>query len=413
APGYPRIQKLRAGVLSTRRRLNGEIQNIVDGLETSFLAAKEKEEELRRSVESQKTEALRVKDAAVEYAVLRSDAETSRLLYDGVRERIRETELAADLHSSNVFVVDAATTPLKPSRPKVMRNLALALVLGLLTSVGLAFVADFLDSRVRTTDELERRIGLPSLGVVPELNAVTRGGQPRPPLIGPQSGGGKPSKTKTGLGPDPMVMEAYRTIRTAILLSKPDEPPKTILITSPSEAEGKTTTALNMAAMFAQLGQKTLLIDADLRKPSCHTLLGADNTTGLTEALIGGKASPQLFSVLDSKLAFLSSGQRPPNPIELLASDRMAELLEQFRNSFGFILIDAPPLNPVSDSLVLSRMVDGVVLVADAQSTTRHSLRQARTQLRKAHAKVLGAVLNRGKSAEHYAYFVEWNSSSG
>jgi capsular exopolysaccharide synthesis family protein len=277
--------------------------------------------------------------------------------------------------------------------------------------VGLAFLAEYLDSRLRGPQDVERYLGIASLGVVPDFAAPERG-WPRQLTANARNGrgllaasGAKPVDLGVGEEPPVAVTEAYRSIRTSILLSQAGEPPRTILFTSGSAAEGKTTTVLHMALMFARLGAPVLVIDADLRRPSCHRVLGVRNGPGLTEVLAGHEGKLRRLEVQKAELFFLGAGSVPPNPTELLGSERMREVLARLQKRFAYVLIDAPPLGPVSDSVVLSTLVDGVVLVVDQQRTSRQTVRDARARLAYARAKVLGVVLNRSDAEDGaYAY---------
>jgi capsular exopolysaccharide synthesis family protein len=204
-----------------------------------------------------------------------------------------------------------------------------------------------------------------------------------------------------------VITEAYRTLRTAILLSRAEEPPKTILFTSATHGEGKTATAVNSAIIFAQMGVQVLLIDADLRRPQCHEVLGVENTLGLSELLAGHRGMGALAQPTYAEgLSFLSSGSTPPNPAELVGSRAMREVLVLLREHYEYILIDTPPVMSVSDAVLLSTMVDGVVLVVDSQQTPRQVVREARGRLSYARANILGTVLNR-VDLRHgdYAYY--------
>jgi capsular exopolysaccharide synthesis family protein len=399
-PGYPRRVQLEAQIAEGRRRLVQEVKTIVGGIESAYLAARAREDELRTQMAGQKAAALRLNDASVEYAILEHDAETARQLYGSVRQRIQETTVAAQLRSSNVFVIDAASPPLDPSTPRTGRNLAFAMLLGLMGGIGLAFLAEYLDSRLRGPQEVERYLRLASLGLVPDFARVDTGWS-RQLSANAKSGrllalpAGKGVELISADEPSAAVTEAYRSIRTSILLSQAGEPPRTILFTSGTASEGKTTTALHTALMFARLGAPVLVIDADLRRPSCHRVLGVRNTPGLTEVLAGHGGKLRRLTLQKTEIFFLGAGSVPPNPTELLGSKRMREVLTQLRERFAFVLIDAPPLSSVSDSVVLSTLVDGVVLVVDQQRTPRQTVRDARARLAYARAKVLGVVLNR------------------
>jgi capsular exopolysaccharide synthesis family protein len=407
--GYPRLAQLEAQIAEVRRRLVEEVRSIAAGIESVYLAAQAREDALRSQMDAQRAAALRLEDAAVEYAILEHDAETARQLYGSVRQRIQETNVAAELRASNVFVIDEASPPLAPSSPRTGRNLAFGLLLGLMGGVGLALLAEYLDNRLRGPQDVERFLGLASLGVVPDfapmegvwsrqLNANAGGVRG---LIAPPRG--DTIDWVVDEDPPAAVTEAYRSIRTSILLSQAGEPPRTILFTSGRAAEGKTTTVLHMALMFARLGTPVLVIDADLRHPSCHRVLGVRNGPGLTEVLAGHEGKLRRLEVQKTELFFLGAGSVPPNPTELLGSQRMREVLARLQKRFAYVLIDAPPLTPVSDSVVLSTLVDGVVLVVDQQRTARQTVRDARARLAYARAKVLGVVLNRS-DADGSAY---------
>ncbi len=402
-PGYVRVAELDAQIADGRRRLLAEVNAIAAGIESAYLIAKSREDELRGEMDAQKAAALRLKDASVEYAILEHDAETARALYGSVRQRIQETSVAAELRSSNVFVIDPAAPPLDPSSPRVGRNLAFAVLLGLLGGIGLALLVEYLDNRLTSPQEVERYLRLASLGLVPDFAPAVAGWSRQlgarlasgRALLAPPKPTSKALAVIAGDETPVAVTEAYRSIRTSILLSQAGEPPRTILFTSSAESEGKTTTALHMALMFARLGQPVLVIDADLRRPSCHRVLGVPNTTGLTEVLAGHEGKLRRLELQKTELCFLAAGSVSPNPTELLGSERMREVLGRLRERFAYVLIDAPPLAPVSDSVVLSTLVDGVVLVVDQQKTPRQTVRAARARLSYARAKVLGVVLNR------------------
>jgi capsular exopolysaccharide synthesis family protein len=389
--------------VESRRQLRQEIQSIVEGVESSYLAAVETERELRTALDAQKAAALDQKDAGVAYAILEREAETNRELYDGVLQRMKEIGVAAELRASNVFVIDPAQPPLRPSSPRKGVNLALALVFGLLGGVASAFLAERLDDTVKTPQDVERELRLPNLAIVPNLELLDH---PRKPWLGKRARKVLPWLTATAgtaalaesdlaFEPDAAVAEAYRAVRTGILLSRAGEPPRTILFTSATGGEGKTVSLLNTAIMFAQLGPPILVVDADLRRPRCHDGLGIDNDIGLTEVLTGQIEAVKAIHPTKSPLSILPSGAKAPNPTELLGSSQMRDFLASMRKRYAYVLIDAPPLLPVSDSVVLSTLVDGVVLVVDRSATPRRMVLEARARLSAARAKVLGVVLNR------------------
>jgi len=419
-PGFPDLDELKLQLEEARGRLEREIGNIAAGVESAYIAARAHESALRQRVESQKSEALQLKDASVGYALLESELSTSRKLHGYVQERIQQTDVSAELRDSNVFLLHPAEPPVRPSGPSKALLLAAGLVLALLGSIGSALIAEKFDGRVRTSEEFERHLGLPTLGTVPDLSRRGAATSILPMRRLEASARGREAESAGDPAAHPPLLphgapaqaiEAYRRIRTNILLSQAEQAPRTLLFTSAGPGEGKTTTALNTAQLFAQLGGPVLVIDADLRKPECHLLLGVKNSLGLTEILTGGTLAPESVHRVARNLSLLLSGKRPPNPTELVASDLMKQLLARACDNFDYILIDAPPLLAVSDSVILATMVDGVVLVADQQRTQRTQLKAAHARLAHARAKVLGTVLNRA-DVEEEGYGPDWWEST-
>jgi capsular exopolysaccharide synthesis family protein len=401
-PGHPRLDQVGVQLEEIRRRLNREIQKVTGSIRSAYQATVAKEKQLRATMEAQKAAALRLKDASVNYAILAREVDTNRQLYDSILHRMKETGVAAELRSSNVFVIDKAEPLLTVSRPKIKQSLLLATLLGLMGGVGGAFLREHLDNTMKTPQEVERYLRLPNLGIVPDFLSLgwRQHTQRKLPHVTAQIPSRLPYGEERGLAPSHpplfVVTEAYRTLRTTILLSRAEEAPKTILFTSATHGEGKTATAVNSAIMFAQMGVKVLLIDADLRRSQCHEVLGVKSAPGLSEILTGLRELEALAQpTYTAGLFFLDSGPTPPNPVELLGSKKMRESLIFLREHFDYILIDAPPVMPVSDAVLLSTVVDGVVLVVDGQQTPRQVVKDALARLNYARAKVLGTVLNR------------------
>ena len=410
-PGDPMLDQFKARVEQTKRRLQQEIQRAVAGIKSAYAAAKQKEDELRAKMEQQKTLALSLKDAAVDYAILAREVDTNRQLYDSVLSRLKAIEVTAALRASNVSVIDPAVPPVKPVRPRAALCLLLSAVLGLTGGVGLAFVVEYFNNTLRTSQEVERYLHLPNLGIIPDF---VRGAQCSSPSSQPDSPGAQPlngSAVQAGfvLAHDPfsITTEAYRMLRATLLVVQAESPPKTLLFTSGMHGEGKTVTAINTAAVLAQMGVRVLVIDADLRCSACHTVLGIENKAGLAEVLAGRwDPSDVIRPTVSEHLFILSSGSVPHNPAELVGSKQMRTILVSLQEQYDYILIDSPPVMLASDAMLLSTMVDGVVLVANAQRTPKQVVRAARTRLTCARAKILGVVLNQlHRRNREYAYY--------
>lgn len=432
-PGYSEVAELKAQLDDTKVRIQQEIERIVAGIESAYLTATKNEEELRTKMEEQKAATLHLNDVSVGYAILEREADTNRELYDSVLERMKEMGVAAELRTSNVSVIDEAESPLKPSSPRILLGLLLSACVGLMAGIGAAFFAEYLDNTLRTPEKVEQYLGIPNLGIIPNfLRAngdrgyvgayasplqLAKQADPEARLFkngkieGKFSRGLAKSKEETTAPehadekkelilshhPLSVISESYRSLRVAILLSKAEGTPRTLLFTSSTNAEGKTTTAANMAIVFAQMGVKVLIIDGDLRRPRCHKILNSvKKGPGLTEVLTGQKDLQEVIQHTPvDNLSFLSSGAIPPNPAELVSSQKMQEAFMELHRNYDYIFLDTPPIMPVSDALLFATLVDGVILVVDGQETPQHLVKEACTRLHYARAKILGAVLNK------------------
>jgi capsular exopolysaccharide synthesis family protein len=296
--------------------------------------------------------------------------------------------------------MDAAQPSSIPIKPKKAMNMILAVVLGLVLGSGLSFFFEYLDNTIKSPEDIERVIGAPLLGIVPSAGR-------RKKSAGTSGKSVHPIETVLSAEPKSSYAEAYRTIRTGVLLSSAEHPPKTVLVTSPGAVEGKTTTAANLAIAMAQAGSSTLLIDADLRRPRIHQLFAPSNGSGHSEGEWGanvkglgpvlvGEATPEaaIRQTPIPLLSILTSGPIPPNPAELLGSQRMRNLIGELARKFDRIIIDSPPLVPVTDATLLSTLCDGVVLVVKDSRTTKLLATEGRKRLADAKARLLGVVFN-------------------
>lgn len=433
-PGYPLLAQLQAQVEETRRRLEQEIENVTEGIESAYLTAVAHEKELRAKMEEQKTTTLEMKDVSVGYAMLAREVDTNRQLHDSVLQRMKEMGMGAEIWASNISVIDQAEVPQIPSSPNKKHDVLFAALVGLIGGVGLAFFLEYLDNTLKTPQQVEHYLRLPSLGIVPDfssLNGYSLGYTPKRTvsktnrisrhvleentLEGNRQKSSLPSRPRSkelilARHPRSIVTEAYLTLRTAILFARAGEPPKTILFTSGTQDEGKTVTTVNTASTFAQMGSRVVVVDADLRRRRCHQILGTRNGVGLTELLTGQRELAEVLKPTPTERLFLiSAGATPPSPAELLGSQKMADTLAALRECFDFILIDSPPVMPVNDAVLLSTMVDGVVVIGGSK-TPKQVIRQAYLRLRAVRAKILGVVLNRvnirnGDYAYYYSYY--------
>jgi polysaccharide biosynthesis transport protein len=417
-PDHPRMIELNQQISEMKRSLSSEINNVVRGIQENYFAARAKEQALEAEAQKQQQTALNLKQAGVQYAVLEEEVKVNRTLYESVLKRLSETNVSNDIAVSNMQIIQNADRPTGPFTPNIPLNLLVSALLGLSLGVGLAFVREWLDSSLDTPEEVWRAVALTTFGVIPDLGSVNHRflsydkGLPRKFLPKSFAPSGQQNSTASkelivSHHPLSMLAESYRSIRTALLFSQPETPPKVILLTSPSPAEGKTATTLNLAIALAQDGHSVLVIDADLRRGCCHTRLGITNHRGLSNVLTGNLSLEEAVQTTAIRgLSLLSRGIPPPNPTDLLGSQKMRQTLSTLRESFNFILIDSPPAIAVSDAAVLSVICDGILLVFHGKKTTTVSARQAMERLDAVRAPFLGAILNSiNLDNPEYAYY--------
>jgi len=402
-PGYQPLDDLKVKLDESEDDLNQAISSVATGVEADYRAAVASEAKLQAEIAEVKAQAMALNDASLQDAVLAREVESSRQLYKAVLERMNEVGVSADVPASNVSVVDPANPPKAPSSPNLPLSLSLSLFVGLSGGLGLAFLVDSLDDRLKSPREVEAFLGLPTLGMVPDFAALeSRRGYG---AVYTSKGGantGLENKANGKSGKELVVTpnanaasEAYRTIRTAIAFSRAGDPPRTVLISSAVLGEGKTVTSVNVAAAFGQLGGRVLIIDADIRRPRCHKILNLDNGAGLTEVLVGQTELQKAIRTTSAPgLFLLSAGSPAPSPAELLGSKQMQQLLEAVSERFDYVIVDSAPIMPVSDAMTLSTMLDGVLVVVSAH-TPKQAVHEACVRLGHVGAKILGVVLNK------------------
>ncbi len=396
---YPPLVRLEAQIDENRNRLAREVERVVGGIQSAYLAAATKENEFREKLKEQQRLALGLKDASVEYAILEREVDTNRQLYDSVLQRIKEMGVSTAVRVSNVSIIDRAEPPPNPSLPRKAQSLLMSVLIGLGGAIVVALLLEYFDNTLKNPEEVERYLRLPSLGIVPRFAASKGGRAVVDNLSGDRTkANGRAERANEPIllaHRSPMATEAYRALRTAILLSRAAGPPKAILFTSATDSEGKTVTTLNAAVAFAQLGARVCVIDADLRRPRCHKLLRLAGHPGLTEVLIGQRGVEEVIQPTRvNNLSLISAGARPPNSTELLGSRQMQETLDYVSRHFDHVLLDCSPVMPVSDAQLVSTMVDGVVLVVNGHHTPKQAVKAACARLDHARAKIFGVLLN-------------------
>lgn len=389
-PDWPEMKRLKDEMETVQSQLDREIKKILAGIKNEYEWTLRREFLLRNAFEEQKVKAMEMQQRAIRYNILKREADTNKELYKGLLQRMKEAGVSAGITASNIQVVDQAEMPTKPFKPNKELNLLLAAVVGLFLGVGLAFFLEHLDDTVKTPEDLQDLIRLPSFGIIPE------GAYERRKLL--ESNNSFPVELATFDFPRSMLSEAYRSIRTSILLSSSGNPPKIIAVSSPNPGEGKTTTVINTAIALSQTGVQVIIIDADMRKPRIHNILGKENGVGLSSFLSG---NADLESTIQKSrvpnLYYVPSGPIPPNPSELLGSVLFKKMIESLGSRFSYMIIDSPPLLAFSDSVIISTNVDGVIMVVIGGKTPRETLKRSKEVLLQVDAKILGVVINRVK----------------
>jgi polysaccharide biosynthesis transport protein len=408
-PSYPKLAQLNGQLKEVDSEIQNETKKIVAKVRGQYMTSLQRESMLHDALDKQKQEANKLNESAIEYNLLKRDADTYRQLYEGLLQKLKEAGVSAGLKSNNFRIVDAARAPSGPIEPNIPRNLLFALVLGSATGVGLAFLLEGLDNTIRSTEQAQMISGLAPLGMIPLGSKSAREG-PNPKRLVIASSK-EAVELVTQVRPQSQMAESYRALRTSLLLSNLGSPPKVIMVTSALPQEGKTTTSINCAVVLAQKGVRVLLIDADLRRPSIHKTLGMGPRSGLSNVLTGSTTLEQAISrtTVLPNLHVLPAGTPPPNPAELLASTNMRDVLAELRQQYDHIVVDTPPSLSVTDAVVLSPRADAVVLVIRSGQTTKQALRRSRDILAQVNAKVVGVLLNAvDLSSPDYYYYYEY-----
>jgi len=387
-PEYPEMVRLKKQMDSVQKRIDSETNRVVAGIRNDYESALRRESLVRAAFEQQKAKAMEMKDKAIQYNILKREADTNRDLYKDLLQRVKQAGVSLSMTASNIKVIDHAEVPTSPFKPNKQMNLLLAAVVGLFLGVGLAFFFEYLDNTVKTPEDVEGLLRLPSFGMVPEISCERKKRL--------ENGAYYPVELVTHGHPKSILSEAYRNIRTSVLLSFSEHPPKTLVISSPNPFEGKTTTVVNTAIALSQTGVPVLVVDADLRKPRIHKVFEEDNGAGLSNYLSGNGDLESIIRKSEvPNLYFIPAGPLPPNPSELLGSNLFKTMMRSLREKFEHIILDSPPVLGFADAVILSTAVDGVILVVLGGKTPRETLQHAKDVLLQVNAKILGVVINR------------------
>lgn len=389
-PKHPVMVRVKSELNVLQAKQNQEIRRIIKTVENRYDLAKSNTQDLRDLLEKTKKETVNLNEKFVQYEILKREIESHQNLFNALVSRTSEQSVTEKVQNINVWVVEKAQVPQLPSKPNRKRNILLGIIMGLFGGVGLALFIEYLDNTIKTPDDIEERYNIPVFATI--------------------------SKSKNKIEslytvvldePSSALAESFKSLRAPILLSSSDSPPKTILVTSMAPKDGKTTIATNLAIAIAESGNEVLLIDCDLRRPMLHKIFGLENTMGLSTFISGTSDIKIIQDVLPKSLAIITSGPIPPNPSELLISKRLKDLVHSLKDKFDFIIFDTPPLISVSDTLIVSKIVDASLIVTRFGKTTYDLMNHGLKQMAGIESKVIGTVINavdEKKSGYHYYY---------
>ena len=379
--GHPEVQKVKAQLEQLKKARQARAAQILDGLDAEYTQLKKREEELRVAIDAQKSQAASQSRKATELEALKKEAGAQNSLYEVLLQKLNETDIAASIRSNNVTVVDRASPPQYPVRPQKRRIAISGMLLGLAAGLALVLARDQLANTIRDPEEIERYLHLDLLAAVPRYDQEQ----------------------------DSLATEAYQNLRTALLFARRDERGQVVLVTGTAPQEGKTTTIMNLARLLAGSGERTVVVDCDLRRAQLHQRLGLTREPGFTDAFVRKEPIAALLRATSTANLFaLTAGPLPPNPPALLARKQLAQLLAELQAEFEWVLVDSPPLASVTDALLLARHADHTVLVVQHDKVDKKLVKRSVAALRKVTPNLLGAVLNvvdvRGRGYQYYYY---------
>ena len=396
-PEHPEMIRLKFQMEQMKRSINTEIEKVMQTVVMEYEVAKSRQESLRKAMEEHKKKVQDLNEKAIQYRILSREAETNQKMYNTLLERLKEVKLSSGTKENNIMLLDRAEVPTLPFKPSLKVNLLVAVLVGMVAGTGLAFFTEYVDTAVKGPEEIKEEMQLPLLATIPNI-----------------SGRKDIEKAKIALQKRRSnVSEAYRNLRTSLRFLSPDKVLKNILVTSAAPQEGKTLTLTNLGIALAQAGSKVLLVDGDLRRPALGKVFALDRSMGLTNFLVG-ESDSDLKSIIQTtevdNLNVVTAGKLPPNPSELLDSQKMREFFECAGKLFDVVLYDSPPLAGMSDSIILANLMDGVIQVVRSGKTPKDLVLMGKEILTNANVQVIGVVLNdvnvyTGGYYYHYHYY--------
>jgi capsular exopolysaccharide synthesis family protein len=424
SPDYPSRKRKLSQIEEINNLISREKERIVRTVQAEYQAARDREASFARAITQQREAVNKINEGIIQYNIIKREVDSDKQLYEGLLTRLNEAGVSADLRASNIRIVDGAEVPERPIRPRKFLNLVISLMAGLVLGVGLAFFQEYMDDTIKSVEDINHYLKIPTLGLVPKMASVQakKGyGYGQLYVYGRK-------KSEHGItaalpnvdlvaheAPSSLMAEAYRSIRTSLLLSSPDHPPRSVLVTSAAPSEGKTVTAVNVAISLTQAAARVVLIDADMRKPRISSVFNLRDPIGLSSVLTG--TAPLKAAIQHSPIAnlfIMPCGPLPPNPGELIVASRFRQLMQVLPQYFDYVVLDSPPISNVSDARILASICDAAVLVVKALSTSRSQAMNAADQLRESQGRLAGIVLNDidVNAAGSYSYYYSKNPYS-
>ena len=400
-PDFPKMLQIKAQITEVDSQIKAEIAAIAAGVQSQFESAQKQEAMIRQKLAATRKQVLSTQDSSIDLNLLKREVDTNRQLYDELLKSLKQVGVSAGVATNNISVVDAAKPARFPHAPSLSRNLLMGLAAGMFLGLCIVFVLEFLDDSIKFPDEVEHMLGLTMMGIIPKIRV---------------KGADKSVALEVHDAPRSTIAEAYRSVRTALQFSTPEGAPKRLLVTSTTRNEGKSTTALALAINFAQLGQRVLLIDADMRNPSVHKLLGMSNDCGLSNLLSSeSKGERMILPTAVPNLSVLTAGPIPPNPVDLLMGPKLLLLLNETASlGIDYVIVDAPPLLGIADSIVLGNQLQNILFVVQGNRTRKSHIKNALRRLRRVgllpHGVVLTQTPSRGIGEDYGSYYGYYGS---